>query len=108
MIFLRINLPSSCSLNSIKANRDHAFFCSKQDFSLLWPLPPLSSRPLVAAGGYGEMFQISEFAGGHNEGIWGTLSPAGSRGKAPVGGLGDEVARKLKIFGNIPLKMHIL
>ena len=33
MLFLRINLPISCSLNSIKANRDHVFFCSKQDFN---------------------------------------------------------------------------
>ena len=38
--------------NSIKTNRDHAFFCSKQDFSLLWPLLPLSSTLPVAAGGY--------------------------------------------------------
>ena len=26
----------SCSLNSIKANRDHTFFCPKLNFALLW------------------------------------------------------------------------
>jgi len=36
MIFLRINLSKLmlCSLNSIKTNRDHAFLCSKQNYSL--------------------------------------------------------------------------
>jgi len=36
MIFLRTNLPNFGQLKFIKANRNHAFFCSKQDFSLLW------------------------------------------------------------------------
>jgi len=34
--FLRINSPNFVQFKFIKANRDHAFFCSKQDFSLLW------------------------------------------------------------------------
>jgi len=34
MIFLRINLTNFVQFNSIKANRDHALFCSKQDFSV--------------------------------------------------------------------------
>jgi len=33
--FLRINLPKFVQFKSIKANWDHAFFCTKQDFSLL-------------------------------------------------------------------------
>ena len=33
MTFLRFN-EMSYSLRSIKANRDHAFFCSRQEFSL--------------------------------------------------------------------------
>jgi len=28
--------------------------------------------------------------------VWGTSPPVGLRGKAPVGGLGDEVPQKLK------------
>jgi len=38
MTFPRISLPNFVQYNSIKANRDHAFFCFKQDFplSLLW------------------------------------------------------------------------
>jgi len=35
MIFPRIKLTKFRDLNSIKANRDHAFFCSKPEFSLL-------------------------------------------------------------------------
>jgi len=42
---------------------------------------------------------------------WGTLkksgglrTPAGSRGRALVGGLGDEVPQKLKLF----VKLHII
>jgi len=29
---------------------------------------------------------------------WGVRTPAGSRGRAPVEGLGDEVPQKLKLF----------
>ena len=38
--------------------------------------------------------------GGHKGrlGVWGTEVPSGVRGRAPVGGLGDEVLQKLKLF----------
>jgi len=32
------------------------------------------------------------------QGVWGQKSPVGSRGEAPVEGLGDEVPQKLKQF----------
>jgi len=35
------------------------------------------------------------------KGFWGGSPPIGSRGKAPVGGLGDEVSQKLKQFADI-------
>ena len=41
---------------------------------------------------------------GHNDEVWGTLSPAGSRGRAAVGGLGDEVSQKLKLFWKYTVK----
>ena len=36
---------------------------------------------------------VSMAAGGHIAGVWGRESPAGSRGRALVGGLGDKAPR---------------
>jgi len=53
-----------------------------------------------ATGSVRNGVDLTGLLGGHKGrlGVWGTSSPSGVRGKAPVEGLGDEVPQKLKVF----------
>ena len=47
---------------------------------------------------YRDVNLVQNVGGRPVQGVWGTDFPVGSRGEAPVGGLGDEVPQKLKQF----------
>ena len=78
------------------------------NFSPVCPVLPFPSRGvsrILLRGGtdfcqIGKFFMTSAGALGF-KGVWGLKPPVGSRGEAPVGGLGDEVPPEAEAFGLI-------
>jgi len=66
------------------------------------------SQTVTVISGEARVFEVGGFCKGRGSTRTGGLGdgspPAGSRGRAPVGGLGDEVPQKLKSFCNLCLK----